>query len=90
MRGKMPMSLGTGSSRNNALKSLEDLGISDWFVTIVTGTDGVKGKPAPDIFLECAKAMNTAPEKCLVFEDGAAGIKSAISANMPYIDINLV
>jgi len=87
MRGKLPMSVGTGSSRPNALQSLADMEMSDWWVTIITGSDDVDGKPAPDIFLECAKCMNIAPEKCLVFEDGAAGIKAAKAANMEYIDV---
>lgn len=89
MRTQMPMSIGTGSSRNNALKSLEDLGTSDWWVTVVTGSDDVKGKPSPDIFLKCSDAMKTDPKDCLVFEDGQAGIQSAISAGMPYIDVNI-
>ncbi|MDA9774638.1 HAD-IA family hydrolase, partial [Saprospiraceae bacterium] len=89
MRGKMPMSVGTGSSRVNALKSLEDIGASDWWVTIMTGSDDVKGKPSPDIFLACAEAMDVKPEDCLVFEDGKAGIEAAISAGMPYIDVTL-
>ncbi len=88
MRGQLPMSIGTGSSRHNALKSLEDLGASDWWVTIVTGSDATKGKPSPEIFLQCASAMQVAPEKCLVFEDGKAGIEAAKAANMPYIYIN--
>lgn len=88
MKGKLPMSVGTGSSRHNAENSLRDMEMEDWWVTIVTGTDDVKGKPAPDIFLACAQAMDVAPEKCLVFEDGAAGIKSAIAANMPYINVH--
>ncbi len=90
MKGKMPMSVGTGSSRHNAENSLSDLGMSDWWVTVITGTDGVKGKPSPDIFLACAEAMNTPPEKCLVFEDGTAGIKAAIAAGMSYINVNLL
>lgn len=88
MKGKMPMSVGTGSSRGNALKSLEDLGASDWWVTIITGSDDVPGKPSPEIFLECAKAMNVNPEECLVFEDGPSGIQAAISAKMEYINVN--
>lgn len=87
MQGKMPMSVGTGSSRNNAMASLKDLGTEDWWVTVVTSSDNVKGKPHPDIFLACSDAMNVKPENCLVFEDGPAGIKSAVSAGMPYIDI---
>ncbi len=90
MRGVLPMSIGTGSSRGNAEKSLADMGMVDWWITVVTGSDQVKGKPAPDIFLECAKRMNVAPENCLVFEDGAAGIKAAKAANMSYIDVKLL
>lgn len=86
-RDVLPMSIGTGSSRVNALRTLEDLNATDWWVTMVTGTDDVKGKPAPDIFLECAKAMNIEPKHCLVFEDGKPGIQAAISAGMDYIDI---
>lgn len=89
MRGKLPMSVGTGSSRGNALKSLEDLGASDWWVTIITGSDAVHGKPSPEIFLNCAKAMEVAPEDCLVFEDGKAGIEAAKSAKMHIIDVNV-
>ena len=87
MRGKLPMSVGTGSSRPNAIASLEDMEMTDWWVTVITGSDDVAGKPSPDIFLACAEAMKVAPEKCLVFEDGAAGIKSAQAANMMYIDV---
>lgn len=90
MKGKMPMSIGTGSSRSNAMSSLEDIGAADWWVTIITGSDKVLGKPNPDIFLACAKAMDTKPEDCLVFEDGPSGIQSAISAGMQYIDITKI
>ena len=87
MKGKMPMSVGTGSSRPNAIASLEDMEMTDWWVTVITGSDDVAGKPSPDIFLACAEAMNVAPDKCLVFEDGAAGIKAAQAANMMFIDV---
>ena len=40
------------------------------------------GKPAPDLFLYAAEAMETAPEACLVIEDSLAGISAAKSAGM--------
>lgn len=87
MRGKMPMSIGTGSSRKNALNALEDMEMTDWWEIVLTASDDIKGKPAPDIYIACAKAMGIDPSKCLVFEDGAAGIQSAIAAKMQYIDV---
>ncbi len=41
-----------------------------------------RGKPAPDIFLFAAERMKTAPERCLVIEDSAAGITGARAAGM--------
>ncbi len=44
-----------------------------------------KGKPAPDLFLLAAQKMGYPPEKCLVIEDGIAGIQAAIRADMKVI-----
>ena len=86
-RGKLPMAVGTGSTRENALISLNDLGIVDWFEGLV-GADEIKNpKPAPDTFLRCAELIQTAPKDCLVFEDGLMGIEAAHAAGMKVIDI---
>ena len=47
----------------------------------------MKGKPAPDIFLAAAEALNLKPEACLVLEDSYNGIKAAHAANMQSIMI---
>ncbi|HEY0423666.1 MAG TPA: HAD-IA family hydrolase [Rhodopila sp.] len=43
---------------------------------------GKRGKPAPDLFLEAAKAENVRPEACLVIEDSLAGVQAAMAAGM--------
>lgn len=40
------------------------------------------GKPAPDIFLFAADKLNVAPEKCVVVEDSANGVKAGVAAGM--------
>jgi HAD superfamily hydrolase (TIGR01509 family) len=41
-----------------------------------------RGKPAPDLFLLAASAMNAEPSRCAVIEDTPSGIAAAVSAGM--------
>ena len=52
------------------------------FDVIITGSDGLKGKPAPDMYLEAAKRLNVETKKCLVFEDIIPGILAGKRAGM--------
>lgn len=42
----------------------------------------MNGKPAPDLFLFAAHAMNTAPARCIVIEDSTPGVLAACAAGM--------
>jgi len=44
-----------------------------------------RGKPAPDLFLLAARAMDTAPAQCIVIEDSALGIEAGRAAGMHVI-----
>ncbi len=56
--------------------------LENYFDVIITGSDGLKGKPAPDMYLEAAKRLAVSPKKCLVFEDIIPGILAGKSAGM--------
>lgn len=87
LRGRMPMAVATGSNRRVVEKTLQMLGISDWFDEVVTSEDVVEGKPAPDVFLYAAKLLGVAPSRCLVLEDAPAGILAAQRAGMQVMTI---
>ncbi len=87
LRGKVPMAIATGGSRMVIEKTLQIVGISDWFDEVVTADDVVDGKPAPDIFLKAAKLLGVDPTKCLALEDAPAGILAAQRAGMQVIAI---
>lgn len=86
-KGVLPMAVGTGSIRSNALSALNDLGITDWFETVVTADDVALHKPHPDTFLEGAKAIGISPKDCLVYEDGPMGIEAALAGGMSVVNI---
>jgi HAD superfamily hydrolase (TIGR01509 family) len=68
-------------------KTLGVLGLLDLFPVIVGAEDTPKGKPHPDPFLLAAKKLGVDPKKCLVFEDGELGIKSAEAAGMKWVRV---
>lgn len=85
--GKLPMAIGTGSTRPRTEDTLSALGIRDWFGAIVTADDVANFKPAPDTYLQCAEGLGIAPENCLVFEDAIFGIQAAQRAGMEWVDV---
>ena len=82
----IPKAVGTSSNDHEAHISLKSTGLWSRFDTIVTvDKAGGQGKPAPDIFLTAAKALDISPVQCLVLEDSNAGVQAAIAAGMEVI-----
>ena len=78
----------TSNSRELAETVLQANGVETYFEAIVTGTDIINGKPAPDVYLEAARRLGLAPERCLVFEDTLEGIRAGLSAGMQVIGVD--
>jgi len=85
--GKIPMAVGTGGSRRLSLKTLEIIGLRQYFDVLVTSEDVVHFKPHPETFLKCAEQMGVAPADCEVFEDGILGMQAARTAGMMVVDV---
>lgn len=49
---------------------------------MLSSQDEYASKPAPDLFLACAKKMGVKPKNCIVLEDSKNGIRAAYNANM--------
>src|SRR5207248_3819440 len=65
----------------------EVLGLKRYLSVLVSGETVPRGKPAPDIFLAAAKALNVPPEYCVVIEDAVAGVEAAHAAGMRCIAV---
>jgi beta-phosphoglucomutase len=77
-----PKAVATSTQRRPALAMLERCSILQHFVAVVAGDDVANGKPHPEIFLTAASRLKAAPQRCVVFEDSAAGIQAASAAGM--------
>ncbi|HHT72767.1 MAG TPA: beta-phosphoglucomutase [Firmicutes bacterium] len=71
-----------GSASKNARLILDRLHLTGYFDFIVDGTLVSKAKPDPEVFSLAAQVLKVAPEKCVVFEDAAAGIEAGRRAGM--------
>ncbi len=87
--GKLPMAVASGSHRAVVFDVLKIIGLDDLFDenTVVGAEDTALHKPNPDVFLEAARRIGVAPEKCRVYEDAELGIEAARRADMECFDV---
>ena len=68
------------SSSHNCADVVRSAGIEDLLEERVDGVDAdqdhIKGKPAPDMFLEGARRLGVEPKQAVVFEDALAGVEA--------------
>ncbi len=82
-----PLGLASSSNREVFDAVLDLAGIADCFSATVSSEEVPRGKPAPDVYLEAARRLGVAPERCAAVEDSHAGIRSAKSAGMRVVAI---
>ena len=80
-RQNIPMAVASSSGQATIGIYLDSVGVIAYFDALITG-NGLPSKPAPDIFLKAAAALNAEPEKCMVLEDSINGIKAGRAAGM--------
>ena len=61
---------------------VDKLNIRDQFQVFTSAERLPYGKPHPQVFLDCAKALDVLPEDCIVFEDSFNGMIAAKAAKM--------
>ena len=80
----IPRTIATMSDKNNVDFFIEHFKLYKWFdiENIVYDNGKIKGKPAPDIYLQAAKNIKTLPKDCIVIEDAVSGIQAAANAKI--------
>jgi len=77
------------SSSANTEQVLDVTGLAEYIEARVDGVtlreQGLKGKPAPDTFLEGARVLGVTPEQAAVFEDALAGVEAGKAGQFGYV-----
>lgn len=84
---KSGIKISLGSVSKNSMRILNSINLTSYFDAIIDGTKITNAKPHPEVFLKGAEELKVDPKNCVVFEDAAAGIESAINAGMYSIGV---
>jgi HAD superfamily hydrolase (TIGR01509 family) len=85
LAARWPLALASSSNREIIDRFLELSGFGDAFTLTVSSEEVPRGKPAPDVFLEAARALGVTPARAVVIEDSTNGLLAAAAAGMPVI-----
>lgn len=84
---RWPLGLASSSNRELIDLVLGLTGLAACFKATVSSEEVARGKPAPDVYLEAARRLDTDPVACTAIEDSENGILSAKAAGMRVIAI---
>jgi HAD superfamily hydrolase (TIGR01509 family) len=78
-----PTCVASSGSHEKMERTLGKVGLYDRFAgRIFSAWDVPRGKPAPDLFLAAARALDTPASECVVIEDSPVGVQAARAADM--------
>lgn len=86
-RQGIPRAIATSAPRINVDFTLEHTGLRPFFDIILDESHVVHGKPAPEIYLKTAAALQLPPQRCIVFEDSLSGVAAAQAAGCKVVGV---
>lgn len=87
LAARYPLAVASSSNRPLIDAVLDGSGLQGFFRATVSSEEVARGKPAPDVYLEAARRLGVAPERCAAIEDSHSGIRSARAAHMRVVAI---
>jgi HAD superfamily hydrolase (TIGR01509 family) len=87
LAARWPLGLASSSNREIIDLVLDVSELAPFFRVTVSSEEVTRGKPAPDVYLEAARRLEVAPQRCAAVEDSSNGIRSAKAAGMRVLAI---
>ena len=83
----IPYGIATATYRKSAEAALKRLGILNRMQFVLTAEEVPSSKKTPEMFLQSAERLNSAPEQTLVVEDSLHCIETAVKGGFPVIAV---
>lgn len=77
------VALVTNKMRSMAEEFLQSRQALSWFDVLVTGSDGLTPKPAPDMLLAACRELKKTPQQCVMVGDSCNDALAARAAQLP-------
>jgi HAD superfamily hydrolase (TIGR01509 family) len=82
---RWPLGLASSSNRSIIDLVLSSAGLADAFAATVSSEEVVRGKPAPDVYLETTRRLGVDAHRCVAVEDSTNGLRAAAAAGMAVV-----
>jgi HAD superfamily hydrolase (TIGR01509 family) len=82
LAARWPLGLASSANRPVIDAVLDASGLARFFAATVSSEEVPRGKPAPDVYLATADALDVDPSAAVAIEDSTNGIRSAAAAGM--------
>ena len=82
LAAEFPLAVASSSNRPLIEAVLEQAGIAELFIVVVSSEEVARGKPAADVYVEAARRIAVEPKRCAAVEDSSNGIRAAHAAGM--------
>ena len=86
-RAGHPMAVASNSQRRLVDLALAGSGLGEVFDVVVAGDEVANPKPAPDLYLEACRRLDTPPDQAVAIEDSPRGAAAARAAGLFVIGI---
>lgn len=84
-RWGVPSAVATNADHARAMLKFKKAKIDHYFQAVIGSDQVMHPKPAPDVFLAAATALNVPPEMCVAIEDSSVGVEAAYRAGMQVV-----
>jgi HAD superfamily hydrolase (TIGR01509 family) len=84
---RWPLALASSANREIIDFALDAAGLAGDFRATISSEEVERGKPAPDVYLEAARRLGVAADRCVAIEDSSNGMRSAVAAGMALIAV---
>jgi HAD superfamily hydrolase (TIGR01509 family) len=85
--GRMRLAVASNTDRELVEAGLAATPFATSFDVVVAGDDGVRSKPAPDLYVLACGRLGVAPRDAIAFEDSASGVQAGRAAGLTVVAV---